>query len=454
MKFLMAITCSKFDSRTITCLCFLTGALLLICPALPADDATFAKVEHDGRAGQALQTVFRHPTNPAMDGQVGTGTQIELMSHGGVVYQSSCHCGECLRCVDRNGQGMIGELGMANGIGPCIDKDNECWQCPYNSPFDVYGPGEYAGPARVQRIPEYRLRSGDNIEFTFLIVAYKTEGAYRLVVGDELLIECEADENITRGTLEKGLKIQPDGTITLRLVGQVHAAGQSVGQLRDVLEEKYKKYYDEPNIGVTPVNTGTAARYVRQAISGVGGFDPQQIAQTISPQGEIRLPRIGSVQAQGLTVDELKQEINLRYDATVGGLEIEPSLAQQAPHNVFVLGEVRQPGRFNLDNSPTTVLGAIAMAGGHVPGANLRQVVVFRRGENYELLSTLLDVRGAILGREAHPADEIWLRDGDVIILPSTPIRLINNLVRQVFTEGIYGVVPFSTFYNFGSNQL
>ena len=97
-------------------------------------------------------------------------------------------------------------------------------------------------------------------------------------------------------------------------------------------------------------------------------------------------------------------------------------------------------------DTPTTVLGGIAMAGGHIIGANLRQVVIFRRGENWELISTLVDLRGAILGREAHPCDEIWLQDGDVIILPSSPIRLFDNFVRQVFTEGVYGIVPFRGF--------
>lgn len=355
-----------------------------------------------------------------------------------------------MNCVDRDGEGMIGGMGMKLGIGPKCDSKNQCWQCPYDAPFSTYGAGEYAGPARTQRVPEYRLRTGDQINFTFLITELKSEGAYRLVVGDELLIESEADEELTRGTLEKGLKIQPDGTITLRLIGQVYAAGQTIEQLREVLEEKYTEFYPEPAVDVTPVNTGTAANRIREAISGAGGFDPQQVAQTVTPAGEIRLPKLGSVQAQGLSLDELKQEINLRYDRDVGGIEVEPSLQQQAPHNVFVLGEVNVPGRYNLDNSPTTVLGAIAMAGGQTIGANLRQVVIFRRGENWELLSTLVDVRGAVLGREAHPADEIWIRDGDVIILPSTPIQLFDNFVRQVFTEGIYGIIPVVATYDLG----
>ena len=363
------------------------------------------------------------------------------------------HRRPCPRCVDRTGEnaGLIGGFGIAQGVGPCGDKDCNCWQCPYESPFSTQGPGEYAGPARTHRVPEYRLRTGDTIQLTYLVTPMKTDGAYRLAVGDELLIESVADEDLTRGTLEKGLQIQPDGTISLRLIGQIHAAGQTVEQLRSLLEESYKEFYPKPSIDVTPVNTGAAALRVREAISGAGGFDPQSVTQTITPAGEVRLPRIGSVQAQGLTLDELKQEINLRYDSAVGGLEVEPSLQSQAPHYFFVLGEVREPGRYNMD-TPTTVLGAIAMAGGKTVGANLRQVVIFRRGDDWELISTLMDLRGAMLGRTSHPNDEVWVRDGDVIILPEAPIELFNNFVQQVFTEGIYGIIPLSASYNFGDS--
>ena len=152
-------------------------------------------------------------------------------------------------------------------------------------------------------------------------------------------------------------------------------------------------------------------------------------------------------------IAKLGHSIIGRYDEIVGGLEVEPSLEEQAPHFVYVLGEVFEPGRFDLEDTPTSVVGAIALAGGYIPAsANLRQVVVFRRGEGFELLSTVLDLRAPLLGHEAHPADNIWVRDGDVIILPSTPLRLINNLVRQVFTEGVYGVVPFTTNYFWNGN--
>ena len=46
----------------------------------------------------------------------------------------------------------------------------------------------------------------------------------------------------------------------------------------------------------------------------------------------------------------------------------------------------------------------------------------------------------------------VTVRDGDVVVLPSAPIRLFNNFVRQVFTEGVYGIVPVTASYNFGGS--
>jgi polysaccharide export outer membrane protein len=66
----------------------------------------------------------------------------------------------------------------------------------------------------------------------------------------------------------------------------------------------------------------------------------------------------------------------------------------------------------------------------------------------------MLDLRGAVLGKQPTPADEIWLRDGDVVIVPAMPIRLMDNFIRMVFTEGIYGIIPFQgVAINAGGNN-
>ena len=144
-----------------------------------------------------------------------------------------------------------------------------------------------------------------------------------------------------------------------------------------------------------------------------------------------------------MTLDEIKREVNLRYREIVAGLEVEPILDVEAQHFVFVYGQVGQPGRFEL-LGPTSVTQALAMAQGARPGANTREIVIFRRAEDWRLLATRIDVRGAHLGKVATPADEIWLRDGDLIIVPPTPIARFDNFVSQVFTQGIYGIFPFA----------
>lgn len=316
------------------------------------------------------------------------------------------------------------------------------WQDMRPMNFSSYGPGGYAGPARLQHLARYHVRPGDQIQVVYLVTRRQENGQYRLMPGDQVSIESIADADLNRGSLESGLLIQPDGSITVRLLGQVQAAGLTVQGLRTLLEREYKAFYDDPSIDVTPVRTNTLAEDIRAAVGGLGGFTAQAITVTVMPDGQIRLPGVGGVNVQGFTLSQLKREVNLRYAEVVVGLEIEPILAEQAPHFVYVLGQVAVPGRIEI-TTPTTAIGAIATAGGHLPGGNLRQVVIFRRAEDWRLISTMLDLQGAIRGKRPTPADEIWLRDGDIVVVPERPIQLFNQFVTQVFTDGIYGVVPF-----------
>jgi polysaccharide export outer membrane protein len=326
------------------------------------------------------------------------------------------------------------------------------WQDMRPMDFSAYGPGGYAGPSRFAHLGEYRLRPGDEIQVLYLITRRQSGGQYRLSPGDSLFIESVADSDLNRGSLESGLEIQPDGTITVRLLGQVKAEGLTVEQLRQVLEEQYKHFYEEPAIDVTPVRTNTLAEDIRNAVGGRSGLNQQAVNVTVTPDGKLRLPGLGEICVQGFSMNELKREVNLRYREIVVGLEVEPVLLRQAPHFVHVLGEVAQPQRVSL-NAPTTVLGAIASAGGHLPGANMRQVVVLRRADDWRLISTMLDLNGAVVGKRPTPADEIWIRDGDVVIVPARPIQLFDRWVQQIFTDGVYSLIPPGLNFNVLDNN-
>ena len=302
--------------------------------------------------------------------------------------------------------------------------------------WQAYAQGEYVGHARLAHVPEYRLRVDDQLDMTYRLTREETSTPYRLNVGDEVQVESFTDHEINRSLL-----IQPDGTITLRLLGRIHATGRTVPQLRDALEESYKKYYKTPAITVTPLKVNTKLDDLRATIDRRAGVGGQSQAVRVTPEGTVSLPAIGSVQAQGLTLPELQTELNECYRQIVDGIQVIPILTQRAPRYVYVLGEVNTPGRFEL-TGPTTAMQSIAMAGSWHVGANLRQIVVFRRGDDWRLLATLIDLEGALLGSQPCPRGEIWIDDSDVIIVPKSKILITDDWINLVFTRGLYGVFP------------
>jgi polysaccharide export outer membrane protein len=332
------------------------------------------------------------------------------------------------------------------------------WKARGQVNWQQFAQGEYVGHARLAHVPEYRLRVDDKILFVFRRTRETTPNAYELQVGDTIRVEsltgdtdsgaAAGGEKITPDDIRRELVVQPDGTISLPLLGQVRAANLTIDALRDQLEQLYKKYYKVPAITVTPVSVDTRLQDLINSVIARFGNGGQQLEVPVNPDGRLFLPGLGPICAQGLTLGELKLEVDARYRATIPGVDITPVLMQRAPRYVYVLGEVKTPGRFTLEG-PTTLMGAIAMAGSWQVGANLRQVVVFRRGEDWRLLATMVDVNGALYGRRPAPADEIWLNDSDIVVVPKAPIQVADEFIGQFFGQGVYGMFPQFAFGNF-----
>lgn len=334
-----------------------------------------------------------------------------------------------------------------NGVdcvyGYCGDCGELGWKAATSIDWQYYAQGEYVGAARTPHVWEYRLRVDDLLDIVYRVTRNEQKTPYLLNVGDEIRVESFADPALSRDLI-----IQPDGSITLRLLGQVRAAEHTVAQLTEKLDDLYAKYYREPSITVTPLRVNTRLEDLRASVDSRFGAGGQSRQARVTPEGTIALPMIGTVPAQGLTLPELDFELNALYAADIDGIEVTAVLVDRAPRFVYVLGEVGSPGRFTLDG-PTTVMQSIAMAGGWNVGANLRQVVVFRRGHDWHLMATMLDIRGALYAKMPCPADEIWIADSDIVLVPKAPIKVANDVIEQVFTRGLYGVVPFNTGVNF-----
>jgi polysaccharide biosynthesis/export protein len=317
------------------------------------------------------------------------------------------------------------------------------WNCWGPIPWQAFGQGEYVGPHRLPHLPEYRLRVDDTLEFVYRLKRDELSGIYQLDVGDEIQIDSLIDEKLNRRVI-----VQPDGTVDLLLLGPVQVIRRTVDEVRADLNERYKKYYRITDLNVTRLVTQVKAKDFLESVNNrfFSGGQGKQVR--VTPEGTVSLPSIGVVQVQGLTLDEVRREVQERYSQQVAdGLEITPILATRAARFIYVGGEVRNPGRFEM-TQPTTAMMALALAGGKVNGGNLREVVVFRRAEDWRLLATKLDLNGALNGERPIPSDEIWLRDSDIVVIPRMPVKRADDLIELYFTRGIYSAFPVGFGYS------
>ena len=135
---------------------------------------------------------------------------------------------------------------------------------------------------------------------------------------------------------------------------------------------------------------------------------------TVRPDGKISLPLIGEVEAAGLTPVQLKDQITEKVRGYYKDAPPVSVIVQRASNStVYILGEVQQPGRHPLHYS-TTILQAIALAGGFTPFASTNNIMIIRNDNNN---TQLLKIRYKDIMSGKHLDDNVTLRPGDIIMV-------------------------------------
>jgi len=133
----------------------------------------------------------------------------------------------------------------------------------------------------------------------------------------------------------------------------------------------------------------------------------------IAPDGKISLPLIGEVSAAGLTVDELKNELNKRYREFINEPHVTVTVREINSLKIYVIGEVGRPGELKL-NSTTDVLQAISLAGGFTMYANKTNIKIIRK-EGDKKMKINFNYNEVVKGKNL--AQNIPLKPGDVIVV-------------------------------------
>ncbi len=144
----------------------------------------------------------------------------------------------------------------------------------------------------------------------------------------------------------------------------------------------------------------------------------------IGPDGRIALPLIGSVMAADRTLPQLKQVVSAAYAPQLVRPTVEVTLRQAGPIRVWVDGEVRTPGVFEMIGD-LDAYQAVIQAGGFAPTSRQDSVALIRRGPGGSRMMRVVDLR-------PRRGEVVPLRRGDIIFVPRSTLGELAAFFTQV----------------------
>ena len=257
---------------------------------------------------------------------------------------------------------------------------------------------------------------------------------------------------------DQSLKVRPDGKVSLALIGSLYVQGRTPEDVEAELRERLHTLGGVPG----------ARDYLLQPNDEIEvkfPYTPQfNEVQKLRPDGKISLQLVGTVDAQGLSPDELQGQLKSRYarflrtpELTVivrsvttqnirvstangplvgraGLVALQPTLivrSYQAPQ-VFVAGEVGKPGVISW-RPGLTLLQALAESGGALVTGDASHIALLRRGPGAPGQPDAVVVLRLDLPKDyaRQPDRDVALQPFDVVVLPKSDLVLAGDRINQ-----------------------
>ncbi|HEY9257668.1 SLBB domain-containing protein [Chitinophaga sp.] len=211
----------------------------------------------------------------------------------------------------------------------------------------------------------------------------------------------------------------------------------------------------EPNLRIpTPSNYRLAAN--DQIMIDVYGYSEVQYKLTVTEEGYIRIPNVGPVYVNGLTMEEAKTRITKQLSAiystiSTGKTFVQTSLGDIRSIRVLMIGEIQRPGTYTLP-SLASVANALYVSGGPDDNGSFRSIQVIRNGQ---VISTF-DLYDFLTKGDL--SNNIILQDQDIVkVNPyKTRVELIGEVKRPAIFEAkdnetLQSIIDYAGGYTDGS---
>ena len=137
----------------------------------------------------------------------------------------------------------------------------------------------------------------------------------------------------------------------------------------------------------------------------------------VRPDGMISLPLTGDIKAAGFTPNQLRTTITGKLKEYMETAVVSVIVQQVNSFRVFILGEVLKPGVYTL-KSKTTLLQAIAIAGGFNQFASRNKIVIIREKIEDSAKTEKINIRFDYIVYSKDEDKNFVLMPSDTIFIP------------------------------------
>ncbi|MEN6475469.1 MAG: SLBB domain-containing protein [Syntrophaceae bacterium] len=149
----------------------------------------------------------------------------------------------------------------------------------------------------------------------------------------------------------------------------------------------------------------------------------------VDRDGNISLPKVGTLGVTGLSFKEFKETLRKEISKYYTGFDMNVSMGSLRTIRVYVVGNAEKPGAYTL-SALSTLVSALFEVGGPSKTGSMRDIRVERRGQtvgNFDMYDFLL---------KGDKSKDIRLMPEDVIFIP--PVGPLVGIAGSVHTPAIY----------------
>lgn len=196
--------------------------------------------------------------------------------------------------------------------------------------------------------------------------------------------------------------------------------GDILGIIVSTLNKESNEILNFPTISSFPVSAFSG---------GGGGTSSQPLGFPVDSSGAVSMPIIGRQQVVGLTLEQAELKLKQALNQTLK----EPTVnVRFMNHKYLVLGEVGQPGTFNLLDDQTTILDVLASSGDLSLYAKRDCVMVIRQRNGAREVGRI-----NLRNRGVFKSPYFYIQNGDVIYVEPTkdkelPARQLDPVIERI----------------------